>query len=177
MSETSNLELPTELKLRIERVARERDEAPASLLASAIDSLLIIEEAQTAEVRRRDAADAGENYSNEDAFARLDSFRPQPQEPDAQMTILWAKQAYGDLDGIANYLAGLSDEAAERTINRIQQAVLLLGEFPNMGTKVDETGLRKLVVSDCLYVVFYRVLADSVSIRGVFHASQRRFLE
>jgi predicted transcriptional regulator len=46
LSSTSNLELPTELKLRIERVARERDEEPATLLSSAIDSLLIIEEAQ-----------------------------------------------------------------------------------------------------------------------------------
>ncbi len=46
-----------------------------------------------------------------------------------------------------------------------------------MGVKVDETGLRKLVVSDSPYVVFYRVLADCVSIRGVFHTSQRRFLE
>jgi toxin ParE1/3/4 len=93
------------------------------------------------------------------------------------MTVLWAKRAYDDLDGIANYLAGLSNNAAERTIDRIQKAVLLVGEFPNMGAKVDETGLRKLVVSDTPYVVFYRVLAGCVSIRGVFHASQRRFLE
>ncbi len=76
MSTTSNLELPTELKLRIERVAKERGEAPATLLSSAIDSMLIIEEAQIAEVRRRDATETGEMYSNEDAFARLDSFRP-----------------------------------------------------------------------------------------------------
>jgi predicted transcriptional regulator len=53
MSGTSNLELPTELKLRIERVAKDRNEEPATLLASAIDSLLNVEEAQIAEVRRR----------------------------------------------------------------------------------------------------------------------------
>lgn len=93
------------------------------------------------------------------------------------MTVVWAKKAYGDLEEIANYLAGLSDEAAERTIDRIQKAVLLLGEFPNMGTRVDETGLRNLTVSDCPYVVFYRALPDGVSIRGIFHTSQRRFLE
>jgi len=71
----------------------------------------------------------------------------------------------------------LNNDVAERTIDRIQNAVLLLGEFPEMGAKVDETGLRKLVVSDTPYVAFYRVLGDSVSIRGVFHARQRRFLE
>ena len=81
MSSTSNLELPTELKLRIERVAKERDEAPATLLSSAIDSLLSIEKAQIAEVRRRDVMDTGETYSNEDAFAKLDSFRPSRRDP------------------------------------------------------------------------------------------------
>ena len=66
------------------------------------------------------------------------------------MNVVWAKKAYGDLDEIANYLAGLSDEAAERTSDRIQKAVLLLGEFPNIGARVDETGLRKLVVPAAL---------------------------
>jgi len=93
------------------------------------------------------------------------------------MTVIWAKKAYDDLDAIADYLAGLSHDAAENTITRIQKAVLLLRDFPNMGTKVDETGLRRLVVSDTPYVIFYRVVSDSVSIRGVFHARQRRFME
>jgi hypothetical protein len=62
-------------------VANERDEAPATLLSSANDSLRIIEEAQIAEVRRREATDAGEIYSNDDAFARLDSFRPSRRDP------------------------------------------------------------------------------------------------
>lgn len=93
------------------------------------------------------------------------------------MTIIWGKKAYHDLAGIADYLAGLSSEAAENTIDRIQKTVLMLAEFPNMGTKVDETGLRRLVVSDTPYVIFYRVLPERVSIRAIFHTSQRRFLE
>ena len=93
------------------------------------------------------------------------------------MTITWGDKAYNDLDRIAHYLANLSPEAAERTISRIQNAVLMLGEFPAMGTKVDETGLHRLVVSDTPYVIFYRVFPDHVNIRAVFHTSQRRFLE
>ena len=53
----------------------------------------------------------------------------------------------------------------------------MVGEFPGMGAKVDETGLRRLVVSDTPYVIFYRVFPDHVNIRAVFHTSQRRFLE
>jgi predicted transcriptional regulator len=81
MSATSGLELPVELKRRIERVAKERNEEPASLLAFAIDSLLGAEEAQLAEVRRRDLTDTSEHYTNEDAFAKLDSFRPSHRSP------------------------------------------------------------------------------------------------
>jgi len=93
------------------------------------------------------------------------------------MTVSWTSKAYDDLDGIAEFLAGLSHEAAETIIDRIQAAVLQLGEFPNLGIKVDETGLRRLVVSHTPYLIFYRILGDCVSIRGVFHSSQRRFLE
>ena len=63
------------------------------------------------------------------------------------MTVIWAKKAYDDLDGIARYLAGQSPEAAEKTIDRIQQAVSLLSKYPNMGRKIDETGLHRLVIS------------------------------
>jgi predicted transcriptional regulator len=79
MGATSALELPIELKQEIERVAKERNEDPASLLASAMDSLLSAEEAHLVEVRRRDRLDSGErdsHYTNEDAVAKLDSLRP-----------------------------------------------------------------------------------------------------
>ena len=79
MSKTSTLELPIELKERIERVAKERKEEPATLLAFAIDSLLTAQEAQLAEIRRRDLisnSNTGKYYTHEEAMAKLDSFRP-----------------------------------------------------------------------------------------------------
>ena len=93
------------------------------------------------------------------------------------MTIVWSTKAYDDLDGIANYLGNLSPEAAEKTISHIQEAVTMLGDFPGLGAKIDETGLHRLVVSGTPYVIFYRAFLDHVNIRAVFHTSQRRFLE
>jgi len=84
MSTTSSLELPIELKQKIERLAKERNEDPASLLASAMDSLLSAQDAQLAEVRRRDRMDSGEHYTNEDAFARLDTLRPSRRNPSSK---------------------------------------------------------------------------------------------
>ena len=65
-------------------MAKDREEEPATLLAAAIDSLLSIEEAQIAEVRRRDATDTGEISSNEEAFAKLESFRPSRRNPSSK---------------------------------------------------------------------------------------------
>jgi predicted transcriptional regulator len=81
MTKNTSLELPIELKQRIERIAKERNEEPATLLASAIDSLLSAADAQLAEVRRRDLTDTSQSYSNEEAFTRLDSFRPSRRTP------------------------------------------------------------------------------------------------
>jgi toxin ParE1/3/4 len=93
------------------------------------------------------------------------------------MTIVLSKKAYDDLDSIETYLATLSPEAAEETISYIQEAVTRLGDFPALRAKIDETGLRRLIVSGTPYVIFYRAFLDHVNIRAIFHASQRRFLE
>jgi len=84
MSNTSSLELPFDLKQKIERLAQERNEEPATFLASAIDSLLSAAEAQLAEVRRRDHTDTSQGYTNQEAFAKLDSLRPNPKTPSSK---------------------------------------------------------------------------------------------
>jgi toxin ParE1/3/4 len=93
------------------------------------------------------------------------------------MRIIWDAKAYDDLDGLIDYIAELSPRAAEKTISQIQKVASLLATFPNLGEKVDESGLHSLVVSNTPYIIFYRVFPDYVNIRGVFHGSQRRFLE
>lgn len=35
------------------------------------------------------------------------------------MTIIWSQKAYDDLDGIADYLANRTPEAAEKIISRL----------------------------------------------------------
>jgi len=81
MGRTSSLELPIELKQKIELAAKDRNEEPTTLVAYATDSLLSADEAQLAEVRRRDPTDTGEHHTNEEAFAKLDSFRPNRNTP------------------------------------------------------------------------------------------------
>ena len=74
MSELSGLNVPEELKERTERAAREREQNPSSLIASALDLLLETEELQTEEARRRLASRTGKSVSNERVMAWLDTW-------------------------------------------------------------------------------------------------------
>ena len=99
MSKTSTLELPIELKERIERVAKERKEEPATLLAFAIDSLLTAHEAQLAEIRRRDlvsSSNSGKSYTHEKAMAKLDSLRPSRRTSESKCCLLYTSPSPRD---------------------------------------------------------------------------------
>jgi predicted transcriptional regulator len=74
MSGSSILNVPEELKERIEQAARERKENPSSLIASALDLLLETEQLQVEEVRRRLSSRSGKTIPNERVMAWLDTW-------------------------------------------------------------------------------------------------------
>jgi predicted transcriptional regulator len=74
MSGASGLNVPEELKERIELLARERDENPSTLIASALDLLLEAEALQLEEARRRLASPIGNTVPHERVSAWLDTW-------------------------------------------------------------------------------------------------------
>jgi len=74
MSGVSGLNVPEELKERIEQAARERDQNPATLVASALDLYLEAEAIQGEEARRRLVSRTGKTISNERVIAWLDTW-------------------------------------------------------------------------------------------------------
>ena len=72
MSSISNLEMPAELKERIEKAARERNQNPSSLVERAFTLFLTVEEAHLVEVRKAAAeADAGDILPHEEVERQL----------------------------------------------------------------------------------------------------------
>lgn len=65
-----------------------------------------------------------------------------------------------------------NEVAAERLLDRIDEAFLLLREFPAAGRARDDLrpGLRTWPVGD--YLIFYRVDPDALSILRIFHGSR-----
>ena len=74
MSGVSGLNVPEELKERIEQVAREREQNPSSLIASALDLLLEAEALQGEEAKRRLASRTGRTVPNERVMAWLETW-------------------------------------------------------------------------------------------------------
>jgi predicted transcriptional regulator len=66
--------MPDELKERIEQAAREREQNPSTLIASALDLLLETEALQTEEAQRRFASRRGRTIPNERVTAWLDTW-------------------------------------------------------------------------------------------------------
>lgn len=84
MSGVSSLEMPAELKERIEQAARERRENPSCLLASALDLLLEAESLQLKEVSRRLASRSGNTIRNEDVTSWLGTWTTGRETPPPQ---------------------------------------------------------------------------------------------
>jgi predicted transcriptional regulator len=74
MTGASGLNMPGELKERIELLARERDENPSTLIASALDLLLEAEALQLGEARRRLASPIGNTVPHERVSAWLETW-------------------------------------------------------------------------------------------------------
>jgi predicted transcriptional regulator len=84
MSGVSALNVPDELRERIEQAAREREENPSTLIASALDLLLEAEALQGEELRRRLASRSGKTVPNERVMAWLDTWGLDKEIPPPQ---------------------------------------------------------------------------------------------
>jgi predicted transcriptional regulator len=72
MSSISNLEVPTELKERIEKAVREGNQNPSSLVERAFSLFLTVKEDHLIEVRKAAAeADAGDIVPHEEVERQL----------------------------------------------------------------------------------------------------------
>jgi plasmid stabilization system protein ParE len=72
------------------------------------------------------------------------------------------------------YIAERNPAAAAAIARQIEQVVSWIAEFPHMGYRVDDSGLRMLPVGRYPYLIFYTAEEDEVVIRNVRHAARRR---
>ncbi len=86
--------------------------------------------------------------------------------------LLKRPEAATDLEDIWWYIAQDSLEAADRLLDRIQEKLLSLAQFPQMGTSRDELKPRLRSFSVNSYLIFYFPLEDGIDVIRVLHGAR-----
>lgn len=94
--------------------------------------------------------------------------------------IKYAPAAADDMDEIFSYISQDNIAAAQMMLEKIDEGITRLAEFPNMGSVLSDEeytmiqrGYRFVVVQP--YLVFYRIIDDAVVIHRILH-SRRDYL-
>jgi toxin ParE1/3/4 len=91
----------------------------------------------------------------------------------AGVEVSWTPSALGDLDSSREYIKKRNGKAALRMGRRLEEAVLELKTFPNLGRPGRLRGTREVVVSGTPFVVIYRVRLDQVQVLRVLHHARK----
>ena len=84
-----------------------------------------------------------------------------------------SKLARADLRNAWLYIAQENVGAADRLLDRIDQAIRLIAENPLIGEPQDDLkrGLRRFVVGN--YLVFYEPIPDGIRVVRILHGARR----
>lgn len=88
--------------------------------------------------------------------------------------VIWSALARARLQQIRDYIAKDDPNAAERLAMRIVAVVESLRIHPHLGRAGMEPDIRELVVGGTPYIILYKVRANRVTIRTIWHGAQRR---
>ena len=81
-------------------------------------------------------------------------------------------RALASLTAQDDYLRALNPAAADAVLSEIERLVVLIGDFPMMGRRIEGTGLRYHVTRRYRYRVVYRVAGEAVEIVEILHPRQ-----
>ena len=87
------------------------------------------------------------------------------------MKVRWLWRAYDDLRQVYEFITQDDSRAAAREVERVLDAVGMLGRMTGVGRPGRVPGTRELIVSS--YIVAYRVKKDRVEILRILHQARK----
>jgi plasmid stabilization system protein ParE len=86
--------------------------------------------------------------------------------------IRWTATSIRHLTAIHDRIAADNPAAAARQCRLIYEAVTHLDRFPHAGRSTNAEHNRRFAVSGTPYLVFYRITAEAIFIRAIWHGAQ-----
>ena len=77
-----------------------------------------------------------------------------------------------DLAGIGLYIAQFNPAAADRVLEKIDERLQLLSDFPRSGTKRPDLAENLRCVAEGNYVIFFRPIEDGIELVRVIHGAR-----
>ncbi|KKW08153.1 MAG: Plasmid stabilization system [Candidatus Kaiserbacteria bacterium GW2011_GWA2_49_19] len=90
------------------------------------------------------------------------------------MRVRYTDTAFSELKEIQAHIAKDNIIAAKIVIGRIERIVERIGEFPEIATPIDASGIRVFPVPPFPYLIFYALEEEGIIIRNIRHASRDR---
>lgn len=90
------------------------------------------------------------------------------------MMIRYSARAIRNLDGIREYIEKDNPEMAWVVASFIRRSITVLNEWPHRGRATEKESIRRLVVTNYPYVVYYQIRDEDVLIVSVMHTAQDR---
>ena len=88
------------------------------------------------------------------------------------MKVRWTMPAVDQLRNIFDYIAEGDPTTAERTVQRIHQAILRTARMPNAGRIGRVQGTREITVSGTSYLVAYRIAERMIHVLAILHGAK-----
>jgi plasmid stabilization system protein ParE len=87
--------------------------------------------------------------------------------------VRFTKEAAAELTAILDYLADHSPQGSRNVQIRILEKISLVAEQPEVGPLTRSGRLRRIATAPYPYIVFYRIVGDTVEIIGIRHGARR----
>jgi addiction module RelE/StbE family toxin len=88
------------------------------------------------------------------------------------MRVRYSPRAAEDLENIRRYIGKNSQTSAWVVASFIRQSIARLVQWPRSARMTDAPGVRRLVVTNYPYVVYYDAADDEVIVLTVLHSAQ-----
>jgi addiction module RelE/StbE family toxin len=89
------------------------------------------------------------------------------------MNLEWSAFAIADREAIFDYIEADSPQAAAEIDRRIQEAIEILVDFPEIGRTGRVEGTRELVIQRTPYIAAYQIKPKAITILRVLHGAQQ----
>jgi len=87
------------------------------------------------------------------------------------LDLVWSPEALADTLDIAGHYLSIDPAIAVAMLDRVEDAPVILREFPHLGSPTRLPGVRKWRVDGTPYILLYAVAPSTVDIRRVVHTA------